>query len=207
MHDIHLYESESGWAVSVDGREQQFATRSEAFAAASAAARANSPSRVVRSAPPRPTTAPPPAARPPVVDRRRPRLRRLGGRGAPPVRGPLHGCGLRRLERRIALARQLVHRLEPTPGPRSTPSTGARPSQRRPLVAPTPLMAPPPARAAGWQPASWARLAGPSHLGRSVLVGPGDPAPPPWAECERIVVDAAALAGDPTCSAGSAAPT
>lgn len=34
---------------------------------------------------------------------------------------------------------------------------------------------------------------GPSALGRAVLVGPGAPAPAPWREAPRIVVDAAAL--------------
>jgi DNA helicase-2/ATP-dependent DNA helicase PcrA len=36
----------------------------------------------------------------------------------------------------------------------------------------------------------WERLAGPDVLGRSVVVGPGDAASPPWAGCERVVVDA-----------------
>ncbi|MGZ4784935.1 MAG: ATP-dependent DNA helicase UvrD2, partial [Acidimicrobiales bacterium] len=62
-------------------------------------------------------------------------------------------------------------------------------------IAVPPLMAPPPVRAAGWRPSSWERLAGPRALGRSVLVAPGSAAPPPWAECERVVIDAEALAG------------
>ena len=202
MHDIHLYESESGWAVSVDGREQRFATRSEAFAAASAAAKANSPSRVVRSAPPRPTSAPPPATRPPAAidddhdfddweaDEPLPSE-------APYVDEPgddFPGDGF--VDSFVAERRPDPR---PSPGPGSSQSASARPtarpSQRRPSVAPTPPDSPPPVRPAGWQPASWARLAGPTHLGRSVLVNPGDPAPPPWAGCERVPVDAAALAG------------
>lgn len=204
MHDIHLYERETGWAVAVDGREQQFATRSEAFAAASAAARANSPSRVVRSAPPRPVTAPPPTARPPAaidddhdfddweadepLPSEAPYTDDSPGDGYGDADGDSYGD-----------APAAGRRPDPRPGQKSgrTPSASpsARPSQRRPSMAPPPLAAPPPARAAGWQPASWARLAGPAHLGRSVLVAPGDPAPPPWAECGRVVVDAAALAG------------
>ena len=102
MQDIHLYESESGWAVSVDGREQRFATRSEAFAAASAAARAHSPSRVVRSAPPRPTTAPPPAARPaPPIDDDHD-FDDWEAEEPLPSEAPYTDATLRRLERRLA---------------------------------------------------------------------------------------------------------
>ena len=35
----------------------------------------------------------------------------------------------------------------------------------------------------------WQRLAGPAALGRNLVVNPGQDAPEPWAECERIVVD------------------
>ncbi len=35
----------------------------------------------------------------------------------------------------------------------------------------------------------WQRLAGPEALGRNLVVNPGQDAPEPWAECERIVVD------------------
>ena len=35
----------------------------------------------------------------------------------------------------------------------------------------------------------WQRLAGPEHLGRNLVVNPGQDAPEPWAECERIAVD------------------
>ena len=35
----------------------------------------------------------------------------------------------------------------------------------------------------------WQRLAGPEALGRNLVVNPGQDAPDPWAECERIVVD------------------
>ena len=35
----------------------------------------------------------------------------------------------------------------------------------------------------------WQRLAGPEALGRNLVVNPGQNAPDPWAECERIVVD------------------
>ncbi len=35
----------------------------------------------------------------------------------------------------------------------------------------------------------WGRLAGPEDLGRNLVVNPGQDAPEPWAECERIVVD------------------
>jgi DNA helicase-2/ATP-dependent DNA helicase PcrA len=38
------------------------------------------------------------------------------------------------------------------------------------------------------------RLAGPEALGRWALVAPGATAPPPWAQVERVVVDAAAVA-------------
>ena len=35
----------------------------------------------------------------------------------------------------------------------------------------------------------WQRLAGPAALGRNLVVNPGQTAPEPWAECERIVFD------------------
>ncbi len=35
----------------------------------------------------------------------------------------------------------------------------------------------------------WRRLAGPEDLGRNLVVNPGQDAPEPWADCERIVVD------------------
>ncbi len=35
----------------------------------------------------------------------------------------------------------------------------------------------------------WQRLAGPEALGRNLVVNPGQTAPDPWVECERIVVD------------------
>ena len=35
----------------------------------------------------------------------------------------------------------------------------------------------------------WQRLAGPEALGRNLVVNPGQDAPEPWAECERIVFD------------------
>ena len=37
-------------------------------------------------------------------------------------------------------------------------------------------------------------LAGPDELGRALVVGPGQAAPPPWADAPRFVVDAAAVA-------------
>ena len=37
-------------------------------------------------------------------------------------------------------------------------------------------------------------LAGPEELGRALVVGPGQAAPPPWADAPRFVVDAAAVA-------------
>ena len=61
---------------------------------------------------------------------------------------------------------------------RSSSGGGSRPS---PTVAPEPepvALAP-----------NWDRLAGPAILGRSVLVRSGDPAPEPWADAPRLVVD------------------
>ncbi len=65
-------------------------------------------------------------------------------------------------------------------------------------------MAAPPARAVGWQPVSWDRLAGPAHLGRSVLVGPGRGRP---AAVGRLRAGASSTPPrwpGPTCSSGSA---
>ncbi|MGZ4728374.1 MAG: UvrD-helicase domain-containing protein, partial [Acidimicrobiales bacterium] len=202
MRDVYLYESDPGWAVSVEGREQRFATRSEAFAAASSAARAASPSRVVRAAPPEPRPSPPPVARPTAPADDDHDLDDWEADEPLPSEPPYddsfddgHGDGHGDRQGDRQGEQGGLDRDRPRP-PSARPER-PRPSSgpRRSAIAVPPLMAPPPVRAAGWRPSSWERLAGPRALGRSVLVAPGSAAPPPWAECERVVIDAEALAG------------
>ena len=172
MRDVYLYESEPGWAVSFDGQEQRFDTRSEAFSAASTAARAASPSRVIRSAPPR-----------------------ADPRPATPVRpaAPSDDHDFDDWESEEPLPSEAPYD-EPMYASAAGPGTTApRPAPPVPRVPPVPPV--PPVRPAGWAPVSWERMAGPPDLGRSVLVTRGAAVPPPWVDGERIVVDADALAG------------
>ncbi len=79
---------------------------------------------------------------------------------------------------------------EEPPPPQASAGRGATASPgaaRRASVAATPEPA-----AVTLEP-DWERLAGPTILGRSVLVRPGDPAPPPWADAPRIAVHPADL--------------
>ncbi len=187
MHDVYLYETEPGWAVSVDGREQRFATRSEAFGAAGAAARAASPSRVIRGTPPQPVV---PATPEPVASTPPEPVEPDAPAAAPPYDDSYFDSFDEPYDDLYG---------EPFAEPGAEPSghrgTSSPPPPSRSAIVVPPLVAPPPGRAAGWQPASWERLAGPRALGRSVLVAPGAAAPPPWAECTRVAVDAVALAG------------
>jgi DNA helicase-2/ATP-dependent DNA helicase PcrA len=118
MREVYLYQIEEQWAVAVDGSEQRFGSRAAAFARAGEQARAVTPSRVIRSAPP-------------TSDDRSPPL---------------------------------------PPRARVTP------------------------RVLTGEPRPWPELAQRPALGRSILVGPGDPAPEPWATSPRVTVTPAALA-------------
>jgi DNA helicase-2/ATP-dependent DNA helicase PcrA len=81
--------------------------------------------------------------------------------------------------------------VEPGAGARvpSTDREHTPPSRRRSTAAPTAGAG---AGAAAALPASVSleALVGPDALGRSVIVGPGQAAPPPWADCPRVTVTA-----------------
>lgn len=184
---VHWFDDGEGWVVVAGDAVHRPATRSDAFAEARRLAQANAPSTLVRSAPdgwvPGTPATVPAAAEPPVVP------------------GPAHDDGPPPLD--DDFAPEGTDWAGPAPADDAGPGTGsagagaarrstapserpaaaAGPRPRAPLD-PGVLPDPSPPEPSG-EPPDWVRLAGPDHLGRSVLVAPGADAPPPWADAER----------------------
>jgi len=206
MREVYLYEAGGEWAVSVDGTERRFDGRSAAFAHAGEQARAVTPSRVIRSAPPTAVAGAAPVAGEDGTDwSDEGDPDELGdwdwdslSAERPTSAGPTSGRPASASAReRPSAASMASSRSAPRPAsspPSSSTSsgpTGGRPA--RPSGPPLPPAPPTPLALTG-APRSWADLARHPDLGRSLLIGPGADVPEPWATCERVGVTPADLA-------------
>ncbi len=193
MIDVHLFDDDGTWVVAATGAEQRFDSRSDAFRSAKARARELTPSRIVNGPPAvrSPSTATETetetdptsltAAEDPALARLGPRARAAyerarvadeagGSDAAPPEWDGDDGS----VEDGPPPTGEHEQRLP------ATTDAGPREPGRVPCVEDD----------RDW---TWARLAGPPELGRSVILSASAEVPNPWADCDEVLLDTEGL--------------